>query len=184
MKKFPIAAFFLLLWALPAEAQHYLPGMRGVEVIGGAVENFDGYYLHAGYSYYTKRKNRWTFSGEYLQHNYETEVGAIPLMQLTMESSYYKLLLSDLSKTFFAAAGISVLTGYETINMNEKLLPNGAIITNADHLVYGAAAAVEIEYYLDDRYIFLATVKQRICGGSSVGIFHTLFGVGIKYILE
>jgi hypothetical protein len=157
--------------------------MRGVQVMGGLIER-SGYYLHGGYSRYTKGKNRWSGGAEYLQQEHRWEAGAIPLVQFTAELGFYKLLLSDAGKSFFVAVGVAALTGYETVNWNEKVLPNGAIVTNGDSWLYGAAAAVEVEYYIDDRYIFLVTAKQRMSGGSSVGMFHTLLGVGIKYILE
>lgn len=169
--------------SLPAAAQRYLPGMRGVEVVGGLIER-NGYFLHGGYSWYTNTRNRWVGNVSYLQQNYSWEVGSIPLAEFTAEFGYYKLLFSDAGKSFFAAVGVAGLGGYETINWNTKRLPNGAIIINADKWLYGAAAAVELEYYLDDRYIFLGSIKQRVLGGSSVGMYHTLFGVGIKYILE
>jgi hypothetical protein len=169
--------------ALSAEAQRYLPGMRGVQVMGGLIAR-DGYYLHGGYSWYTRHKNRWAGDAEYLQQNYTWETGNIPLAQFTVEFGFYKLLFSDQSKSFFTAVGLTALTGYETINWSKKALPNGAVITNADKWLYGATAAIELEYYLDDRYIFLATVKERMSGGSSVGMFHTQLGIGIKYILE
>jgi hypothetical protein len=181
--KWLVALMMVFTVALPAAAQRYLPGMRGVEVMSGLIER-DGYYLHGGYSWYTKSKNRWAGGAAYLQQNHRWETGSIPLAQFTVEFGFYKLLLCDAGKSFFAAVGVTALTGYETVNWNEKRLPNGAIIANADKWLYGAAAAVELEYYLDDRYIFLATAKQRMSGGSSVGRFHTLFGIGIKYILE
>jgi hypothetical protein len=167
----------------PAAGQRYLPGMRGVQVMGGFAAS-DGYYLHGGYSWYTQKHNRWAGSAEYLQRSFAWEAGSIPLVEVTAEFGFYKLLLSDAGKSFFAAMGVSALTGYETINWSEKLLPNGAVITNADKWLYGAAVALELEYYVDDRYVFLGSVKQRMSGGSSVGMFHTLLGIGIKYILE
>jgi hypothetical protein len=151
---------------LSAEAQRYLPGMRGIQVMGGLIER-DGYYLHGGYSWYTRHKNRWAGGAEYLQRNYAWEAGHISVAQFTAEFGFYKLLLSDMSKSFFTAVGITALTGYETVNWNTKRLPNGAIISNADRWLYGATAAVEFEYYLDDRYIFLATAKQRMSGAGS-----------------
>lgn len=178
-----IALIAIFAGSLPAAAQRYLPGMRGVEVMGGLIER-DGYYVHGGYSWYTKSRNRWAGNVAYLQQNYAWEAGRIPLAEFTAEFGYYQLLLSDAGKSFFAAVGVAGLGGYETINWSAKRLPNGAIITNADRWLYGAAAAVELEYYLDDRYIFLASIKQRVLGGSSVGMYHTLFGIGIKYILE
>ncbi|MDR0414029.1 MAG: conjugal transfer protein TraO [Prevotellaceae bacterium] len=176
-------AALLLACAPAAEAQRYLPGMRGLEAVGGMVEG-RGYYLHGGYSQYTRGKNRWALAAEYLQRRFAWETGAIPLEQLTVEAGFYKLLFGDAGKSIFFAAGVSALTGYETVNRNRKQLPNGAVIGNADRWLYGIAAAVELEYYVDDRYVFLATIKQRAGGGSSVGLFHTQLGVGVKYILE
>ncbi|MDR1225753.1 MAG: conjugal transfer protein TraO [Prevotellaceae bacterium] len=178
-----LVILIVLFTALPAEGQRYLAGMRGVQAMGGLIER-NGYYLHGGYSWYTESKNRWAGDVEYLHQRHAWEAGDIPLAQFTAEFGFYRLLFCDVSKSFFVAIGVTALTGYETVNWSKKQLPSGAVITNADKWLYGAAAAVEVEYYLDDRYIFLLTAKQRMAGGSSVGMFHTLFGVGVKYILE
>jgi hypothetical protein len=170
--------------ALPVSAQRYLPGMGGVQALGGTIEGARGYYLHGGYAWYTPHKNRWVAAAEYLRRGYGSEVGAIPLAQLTAELGYLKLLASDAGKSFFVAVGVSALTGYETVNFGKKVLPNGAVLSHDSRWIYGAAAALEAEYYLDDRYVVLLTVKERVAGGSSVGMLHTLFGVGVKYILE
>jgi hypothetical protein len=184
MRRLLVLSVLLSAFAAVAHGQRYLAGMRGAQAMGGVIEGGSGYYLHGGYSQYTRGKNRWACAAEYLQRNYGWETGDIPLAQVTAEFSYYKLLVSDASKSFFAAVGVSALAGYEAVNWGEAKLPNGAVLSNGSGWLYGAAAAVELEYYLDDRYIFLLTAKQRAAGGSSVGMFHTQFGVGIKYILD
>jgi hypothetical protein len=41
-----------------------------------------------------------------------------------------------------------------------------------------------MEAYLTDRWAFLFNVRQRVFFGSSVGHFHTVVAVGLKYIID
>jgi hypothetical protein len=174
----------MVVLALPAVGQRYLPGMRGVEFGGGVAGWNKGYYLHLGYSKYLYSKNRWGFSGEYLQRNYHTEVGNIPVAQFTINPSYCYRLIWDYTQSAVLAVGVTGVFGYETVNWSRYALPNGAQLVSSDAFIYGAEVLLEFEYYIDDRYALLATIKERCAGGSSVGVFQTTFGVGIKYILE
>jgi hypothetical protein len=164
-------------------AQRYLPGMKGVQVAGGMIER-DGYFIHAGYAKYTKSQNRVLFDAAYLQRNYEYENDKIPVMQFTAEVGYYFRFFNDNAHSFFLAFGIHIGTGYETINLKEKRLSTGAIINNQDVWIYGGAVALEAEYYLDDKYVLLLFARERLYGSSTVSIFHTQIGLGIKFILD
>jgi hypothetical protein len=164
-------------------AQRYLPGMKGLQIVGGIIER-NGYFVHAGYSKYTKSQNRMLFDVEYLQRNYEYENEKIPIMQFSGEVGYYFRFFSDGTQSFFLAFGAHIGTGYETVNLNKKQLTTGAMITNQDRWIYGGAIALEAEYYLDDKYVLLLFAKERLYGGSSVSIFHTQIGLGIKFILD
>ncbi|MDR2409722.1 MAG: conjugal transfer protein TraO [Bacteroidales bacterium] len=169
--------------SLPVMAQRYLPGMKGIQVAGGIIER-NGYFVHAAYSKYTKSQNRLLFDMEYLQRNYAYENEKIPVMQFTGEAGYYLRFFSDGTQSFFLAFGAHIGTGYETVNLNKKRLTTGAMITNQDRWIYGGAVALEAEYYLDDKYVLLLFAKERLYGGSSVAIFHTQLGLGIKFILD
>jgi hypothetical protein len=164
-------------------AQRYLPGMKGVQVAGGIIER-SGYFVHAGISKYTKSQNRTLFDIEYLQRNYEYENEKIPVMQFTGEAGYYFRFFSDNTQSFFLAFGAHIGTGYESVNLNERNLSTGAVISNRDAWIYGGAIALEAEYYLDDKYVLLLFAKERLYGGSSVSMFHTQLGLGIKFILD
>ena len=76
------------------------------------------------------------------------------------------------------------MAGYETINWNEKLLPDGATINNKDVFLYGGAATLEMETYLTDRLVLVANVRERLLMGSTVGRLNTLLGLGIKIIIN
>jgi hypothetical protein len=183
MKK--LLAIILLITgvSLPAAAQRYLPAMKGLQIMGGLIEN-SGYFVHAGYSRYTKSQNRTTADMEYLQRNYDYAGVNIPVMQFTGEVGYYMRFFSDNAQSFFLAFGTHIGTGYETVNLNKKRLSDGAVINNQDRWIYGGAVALEAEYYLDDKYVLLFSVKERIYGGSTVSLFHTQMGFGIKFILD
>jgi hypothetical protein len=169
--------------SLPVMAQRYLPGMKGIQMAGGIIESA-GYFIHAGYSKYTKSQNRTVFDVEYLQRNYDYTNTKIPVMQFTGEAGYYMRFFSDHTQSFFLAFGAHIGTGYETVNLNKKHLPDGAVINNQDRWIYGGAAALEAEYYLDDKYVLILFAKQRIYGGSTVSLFHTQIGLGMKFILD
>ena len=107
----------------------------------------------------------------------------IPVSQFTGEGGYYVNFLSDRKKTFFLSLGLSALTGYETSNWGDKLLPDGSMLTDKDGFVYGGALTLELESYITDRVVFLINARERCLFGSSVGKFHTQFGIGLKIIM-
>lgn len=182
-----LTASFLLLCAGQANAQRYLPGMKGIEIKGGFVDGIQkpaNYYLGAGLSTYTTNGNRWVFGGEYLNKHYQYDSIYIPKSQFTLDGGYYYKFLSDPTKTFFLSIGASALAGYETSNWGDKLLPDGATLTNKDVFIYGGAVSLELETYLCDRIVLLLNVRERVLWGSSIGKFTTQFGVGLKFIIN
>lgn len=177
----------LVLYTGQANAQRYLPKMRGIELRGGFVDGIQkpaGYYFGAGISTYNKKANRWVFGAEFLSKEYEYKDIYIPKTQITAEGGYYIKFLSDPSKTFFLSIGGSALAGYETSNWGEKLLFDGATIRNKDSFIYGTAITLELETYLTDQLILLVNARERILWGSTIGKFHTQFGIGLKFIIN
>lgn len=180
-----------LLVVQQAHAQRYLPGQKGIQVTGGFVDGFtldrkDGQAFFGGIvlSTYTKNGNRWVFGGEYLQKNYEYKDIFLPVSQITAEGGYYVNFLSDKSKTLFLSAGLSAITGYETVNWGKELLFDGASIMSKDNFLYGGAVSFEIETYLSDRFALLVNVRERVLFGSEINKFHTQVGLGFKVIIN
>lgn len=174
-----------------AQAQRYLPSQKGIQITGGIVDGFqlrkaDGQAFFGGIalSTYTQNRNRWVLGAEYLQKSYEYKDKLIPLSQITAEGGYYYNFLSDPSKTVFFSMGISVMTGYETLNWGKELLFDGATITSEDNFLYGGAISFEIETFLTDRVVLLINARERVLGGSDINKFHTQVGVGIKVIIN
>ncbi len=170
-----------------AYAQRYLPKMQGVELKGGFVDGLNApidFYTSVGLSNYTKHQNRWVFAAEYIQKSYDYKSVQIPRSQFTVEGGYYYMFLSDPSKTIFFSIGTSALLGYETVNWGKKLLYDGATLRSEDSFIYGGAITFEVETYLSDKIVLLVNIRERIIFGSSIGNFNTLFGVGLKFIIN
>ncbi len=170
-----------------AHAQRYLPGQKGIQLTGGFADGFsiekkDGqaFYGGIGLSTCTKNGDRWVFAAEYLQKNHEYKDRFIPVSQLIAEGGYYLNFLSDRSKTVFFSVGLSAMAGYETVNWGEKLLFDGATVTSEDNFLYGGAVSFEIEVFLSDRCALLINARERVLGGSSVNMFHTQIGFGVR----
>jgi hypothetical protein len=164
-------------------AQRYLPGMRGLQVTTGLAVK-DGFHSGIAFSQYTKRADRWVFGAEYLEKRHPYKEISIPQSQFTVDAGYYLKFLSDWRKTFFLSLGASAMAGYETVNWNDKVLFDGATISNGDSFLYGGVLTLELETYLSDRIVLLVNVRERLLAGSSVGKFQTQAGLGLKFIIN
>lgn len=188
---FIILLFGVCLHVNQAHAQRCLPGMRGIQLTGGLSDNMrwkngNGFGYHAGIavSTYTKNAHHWVVGAEYLEKRYGYRDCLYPASQFTGEGGYYLNFLSDRKKTFFAALGLSALAGYETVNWGGKTLYDGARLNNKDAFVYGCAATLEMELYLVDFIALTASLRERFLWGGSMGVCHTEYGIGVKFIIN
>lgn len=51
-------------------------------------------------------------------------------------------------------------------------------------MVWGGAATMQAETYLSDKAVLFIHVKERALGGTTFGHFHTLLGVGFRFIIN
>ena len=188
MKKFII--IFTAVWCIAVQdslAQRYLPGQRGLQLTAGAVNGFNprkGFHTGMAIATYTRYANRYVIGFEYLEKRHPYKNIRIPQSQFTVDAGYYLKFLSDVRKTFFVSAGVSAIAGYETVNWNEKLLPDGATVNNSDTFLYGGAFTLELETYLTDRLVLLANVRERFLPSSSIGKLNTQFGLGLRFMIN
>ncbi len=194
MNKLVVILSLALCFALSGEAyaQRYLPGQKGIQLTAGTVNGFNlkpqssDFAFHAGValSSYAKNGNRWLFGSEFLEKRYSYKDWSIPQTQFTAEGGYYWNFLSDGSKTVFFSLGTAFMTGYEILNWNKTLLPDGATLQNKNAFIYGGALTLEMETFLTDWAVLLFNVRERMLLGSSVGKFNTQVGLGMKFILN
>jgi len=187
-----IATVLCFVLSNRVHAQRALPGMQGLQIIGGMVDgtwskdnnNESGYYFGAAMATYSKNANKWVFGAEYLRRNYAYENGCIPVEQFTGEGGFYYNFLSSPGKAICFSIGASALMGYETVNRGEKLLNDGATLQNEDGFVYGGAFTLEMESYLTDRIVLLLRGRERAMFGSSISHFRFQAGAGIKIMIK
>ncbi len=194
MKKFIIATLAMLgLFGGRAMAQRNLPGMSAVEIKGDMVNGFytcksrnSGYDLGVYYSVVKGNNgNTWSFGGEYLQiYKPYGEKGRIPVAQFTAEAGYNLHLISEYSQTFHLYGGLSALGGYETVNWGRQVLSDGATLQAEDAFIYGGALTLSADFYLSDRFILGAHVRERFVFGNDTSHFLTQFGVHVKFVID
>ena len=155
-----------------AEAQRCLSKMQGIELRAGLNEQ-DGYVLGVALSSYAKGGDKWVYGVEYLKTSHEYRNTTIPAAQFTAEGGYYYNFLSDAKKVVFFYVGASALAGYETVNWGEKTLYDGARLNNKDAFVYGC-----------DFIALTASLRERFLWGGSMGVCHTEYGIGVKFIIN
>lgn len=188
MKKI-LAIFAVAVFSLcggKAFAQRCLPGMSAVEINANMADGFYtgnsrdcGYSFGVFYSVYNGSANIWSFGGEYLQtYKPYGAKGRIPVAQFTGEVGYNLHLLSDYSQTFH------LYGGDETVNWGKSVLSDGSTLHDGDNFIYGGALTLSADFYLSDKIALTANIKERFTFGSDVQIFHTQYGVGVKFIIE
>ena len=183
---------FLSSLAGKVSAQRYLPGQTGLELTMGGVDDFAGtvkrlrgnFQVGLALSCYNRNRSRWVFGADYVKKHYAYKKIAVPKEQFTAEAGCLFPFLSDRGRNVFLSAGLFALAGYERVNRNGRLLYDGATLQYKGSFIYGFAPAFGTEAYLTDRWAFLFNVRQRVFFGSSVGHFHTVVAVGLKYIID
>jgi len=177
-----------MLFSLPSNAQRLIPKQRGIEVLG-SVPLIKGEKLFTGDNFgigisltrYLKREN-YTFVGvEYEQQNMPYRSYNVKLKDALLQVGYMHPVLSDRGKNVFLYGGISALGGYEQLNEDKKLLPDGATLLDRSRFVYGGAVHGSVEVFLTDRVLFLLKAQGRFLFGTDVHRFRPAVSAGLRF---
>ena len=177
-----------MLFSLPSNAQRLIPKQRGIEVLG-SVPLIKGEKLFTGDNFgigisltrYLKREN-YTFVGvEYEQQKMPYRSYNVKLKDALLQVGYMHPVLSDRGKNVFLYGGISALGGYEQLNEDKKLLPDGATLLDRSRFVYGGAVHGSVEVFLTDRVLFLVKAQGRFLFGTDVYCFRPVVSAGLRF---
>ena len=179
-----------ITFSLPSQAQRLIPKQRGVEVVGSVPlikgEKFlaaDNFGMGASLTRYMGREN-YTFVGvEYEQQNMPYRSYKVKLKDALLQVGYMHPIHSDNGKNVFLYGGISALGGYEELNEDKKLLPDGATLLDRSHFVYGGAVHGSVEVFFTDRLLFLVKAQGRLLFGSDVHRFRPALSAGFRFNL-
>ena len=89
--------------------------------------------------------------------------------------------LSDRGKNVLLYGGISPLGGYEQLNEDKRLLPDGATLLDHSRFVYGGAVHGSVEVFLTDRVLFLVKMQGRFLFGTDVHCFRPAVSAGLRF---
>ena len=177
-----------MAFSLPSHAQRLIPKQRGMEVVG-SVPLIKGEKLFAKDNFgvgvslirYLKRENYVFVLAEYEQQNMPYRDYGVKLKDALLHLGYMHPILSDNGKNVFLYGGISALGGYEQLNEDKKLLPDGATLLDRSRFVYGGAVHGSVEVFLTDRVLFLVKVQGRLLFGTDVHRFRPAVSAGLRF---
>ena len=183
-----VCAAVAMAFSLPSQAQRLIPKQRGIEVVG-SVPLIKGEKLFTGDNFgvgisltrYLKKEN-YTFVGvEYEQQNMLYRSYNVKLKDVLLQVGYMYPVLSDRGKNVLLYGGISALGGYEQLNEDKKLLPDGATLLDRSRFVYGGAVHGSVEVFLTDRVLFLVKAQGRFLFGTDVHRFRPAVSAGLRF---
>ena len=183
-----VCAAVAMAFSLPSQAQRLIPKQRGVEVMGSVPliksEKFlaaDNFGMEASLTHYLGRENYTFVMAEYEQQNMPYRSYNVKLKDALLQVGYMHPIVSDNGKNVFLYGGISALGGYEELNEDKKLLPDGATLLDRSRFVYGGAVHGSGEVFLTDRVLFLIKAQGRFLFGSDVHCFRPAVSAGLRF---
>lgn len=179
-----------MTFSLPSQAQRLIPKQRGIEVVG-SVPLIKGEKLFTGDNFgvgislprYLKKENYTFVMAEYEQQNMPYRSYNVKLKDALLQVGYMHPILSDKGKNVLLYGGISALGGYEQLNEDKKLLPDGATLLDRSRFVYGGAVHGSVEVFLTNRILFLVKVQGRFLFGTDVHRFRPALSAGFRFNL-
>ena len=183
-----VCAAVAMTFSLPSQAQRLIPKQKGVEVVGSVPlikgEKFlaaDNFGMGASLARYLGHENYTFVMAEYEQQNMPYRSYNVKLKDALLHLGYMHPIVSDNGKNVFLYGGISALGGYEQLNEDKKLLPDGATLLDLSRFVYGGAVHGSVEVFLTDRVLFLVKAQGRLLFGSDVHRFRPAVSAGIRF---
>ena len=183
-----VCAAVAMAFSLPSQAQRLIPKQRGIEVVGSipiikGEKLFTGDNLGVGISLprYLKKENYTFVMAEYEQQNMPYRDYNVKLKDALLQVGYMHPVLSDRGKNVLLYGGISALGGYEQLNEDNKLLPDGATLLDRSRFVYGGAVHGSVEVFLTDRVLFLVKAQGRFLFGTDVHRLRPAVSAGLRF---
>ena len=143
MKKFCLLLACALCGFISVNAQRLIPRQQGVEVItsvplikGEKVFSKEHWGAGVSLTRYLKRASYAFLLAEYEEQRLAYRDYEVPMHDVLLQVGYMPPLSSDKGKNIFAYLGGSSLGGYEELNEEKSLLPDGVTLLDRSRLVY------------------------------------------------
>ena len=190
MKKLCLLLTCALCGFFSVNAQRLIPRQRGIELIasvplikGEKIFSKEQWGLGVSLTKYLKRANYAFLLGEYEEQRLAYRDYDVPIRDMLLQLGYMQPLLSDRGKNIFTYLGLSALGGYEELNEEKSLLPDGATLLDRSRLVYGGALHSSVECFLSDRLLLVLKAQGRLLLGSDLHRFRPALALGLRFNL-
>ena len=190
MKKFCLLLACAVCGFFFVEAQRLIPRQHGIEVIasvllikGEKVFSKEQWGLGVSLTKYLKRANYAFLLAEYEEQRLAYRDYEVPMRDVLLQVGYMQPILSDRGKNIFTYLGISALGGYEELNEEKSLLPDGATLLDRSRLVYGGALHSSVECFLSDRLLLVLKAQGRLLLGSDLHRFRLALALRLHFNL-
>ena len=187
MKKFCLLFACAVCGFISGNAQRLIPKQQGIELIvsvplikGAKIFSKEQWGLGVSLTKYLKRANYAFLLAEYEEQRLAYRDYDVPMRDVLLQVGYMHPLLSDRGKNIFTYLGISALGGYEELNEERSLLPDGATLLDRSRLVYGGALHSSVECFLSDRLLLVLKVQGRLLLGSDLHRFRPALALGLR----
>ena len=190
MKKFCLLLTCAVCGFFSVKAQRLIPRQQGIELIasvplikGEKVFSKEQWGAGVSLTKYLKRANYAFLLAEYEEQRLAYRDYEVPMRDVLLQVGYMQPLLSDRGKNIFAYLGLSALGGYEGLNEEKPLLPDGATLLDRSRLVYGGAVHSSVECFLSDRLLLVLKAQGRLLLGSDLHRFRPALALGLRFNL-
>ena len=190
MKKFCLLLACAVCGFISANALRLIPKQQGIEVIafvplikGEKVFSKEQWGAGVSLTRYLKRANYAFLLAEYEEQRLAYRDYEVPMRDVLLQLGYMQPLLSDRGKNIFTYLGLSALGGYEGLNEEESLLPDGATLLDRSRLVFGGAVHSSVECFLSDRLLLILKAQGRLLLGSDLHRFRPALALGLRFNL-
>ncbi len=171
----------LLIIYIPTNAQSkkHVTGLLGY--------SDDGFATLASFAFSTS-DTKYDFFEASIYSAYLTERKTaynIPVTIHSLNLGYFKKLdfLSFKRDFILFHGGLGGIIGTESINNNSNELPNGALITSNDGVIYGGFAALQGDLFLNDKLRFITRYKHFYHANSDINKSKFFIGAGLKFLI-
>lgn len=190
MKKYCLLLACAVCGFISANAQRLVPKQKGIEVVASVPLNkgeklFSKDNWGVGVSLTRSLKEG---SYTFVRVSYEEQTlpyrsYQVPLSDALLQAGYMRPFLSDRGKNILLYAGVSALGGYEDVNEDKPLLPDGAKLLDRSRFVYGGAVHSSVECFLTDNILLVLRGEGRLLLGSDLHRFRPALLAGFRFTL-
>ena len=179
-----------MMFSFQAQAQRLIPGQKGVELTGGVLLvkgerlfHADSYTASLSLTRYMKRTN-YAFGILSLENqNIPYKDFQVPMTDALLEIGYMEPLIGDRGRNVISYIGLSAAGGYEWLNNDKKVLPDGAMLLDGSCFVYGGGVHLSVECFLTDNIVLVVRTQGRMLFGTDVHHFRPALTAGLRFNL-